>query len=151
MTELYIYYSDYTSGGEVCEGQENDDWPNYEDEFHEFNLLGVSLQKDLSWFKDTQDVDWNLGNGSEVFILVARYSSGCTFGSSYGHFNICGVFSSEEDLIKYQKFLESDEELYKGRHIYRPWVGHFENLEGFETHRCIVGDNDNKLKKKWTR
>lgn len=133
---LYIEYTEYTTGGEVCEGDEDSDWPNYDPKYTDFDISCVRLKKD-SWFHEKVETDFDRNIGDKVYILVGRYTTGCTFGSSHGCFSFEGVYKTLEDLERKKKELNKQYQQYLAKSLeyedYKPWMGHFESLEEFQT------------------
>jgi hypothetical protein len=140
---IYIYYKEYTTGGGAREGEEDEEWPNLEDEYTEFSIDNISLIRfsDI-WRKEEILLDWEPKNGQTVYVLVVRYSSGNTFGNSFGNFHFVGVFKTEQEVLDHQKLINSSN--YEG---YKPWVGYFERLEHYEIYEGIVGEKDNYIKR----
>lgn len=63
---------------------------------------------------------------------MVRYKDGDTFGNSYGHGHIEGVYLSED---KAQEIVESIREgTYNKKLGYVPWDGYFNRLESVNYH-----------------
>lgn len=145
MRTIYASYVEHKSGGQVCDGDENEKWPNYEPVETDFELKQVSLHKSQNWYYESIDTDFDVTSGDTVYILVARYSSGDTFGRTNGLFSFIGAYQTKEELNKVVSDLYEENKIYSDRSNknrkklpYRPWHGYFEYLEGFETYRAVV-------------
>lgn len=147
MPKLYMYYEENQSGGGIQAGEEEESWPCYNPVYYTFTMHGISLNNNLSYYKEEIDVDWDVKDGEKVFVLIARYSSGGTFGSTHGHFSVQGIFQTEQEMLAKQAILEKDTNDYldkgnKRKIPYYPWIGYFEHLEDFEQYETEVGRND---------
>lgn len=147
MSTLYMYYEESRSGGGIQAGEEEQSWPCYNPVYYSFNMRGISLNGNLSYYKESIDVDWDVKDGEKVFVLIARYGSGGTFGRTHGHFSLQGIFRTEQEMLEKQAILQKDTDDYKDRKNnrqvpYHPWIGYFECLEHFEQYETEVGRND---------
>ena len=88
---LYLVYDEYTEGGEICEGDEDSEWPNYEPIYHSFEPRALLHDDSNQSWVETINVDFDAKVGSRVYLVIVRYSSGSTFGTSHGHWNIPAV------------------------------------------------------------
>ena len=140
---IYVYYDTSSHGGGICEGDEDSDWPMYETEYTEFRVTDIRLDSgNISCYnRETCEVEWEPKIGDKVFVLVVRYSDGCTFGQSCGYFHIYGVFRTEEELLSYKIALENYTEETKWSDYHRPWVGYFSSLEGWEIYEATLGES----------
>lgn len=134
---LYLVYEELTYGGDVCEGEENDRFPNHNPTHTEWKPIQVCRQHPGGFSVEQLDID---PSAEAVFILVVRYSSGDTFGTGTGYWSIIGTFLTEEEVIAKEKEVTSDS--YSG---YKVWEGYFERLEGFEVHHFKVTDSVNEI------
>lgn len=131
--ELYLSYDENESGGQICRGQENDPWPTYEDLERFFEPKCLYRQHPGDICVETISVTPEMFKAKELYLLVVRYGSGDTFGSSSGNWRILGLFQTSDQAEKYKKKVLSND--YDG---YKPWEGYFECLEGFEIHKLSV-------------
>lgn len=158
-----VYVSwEYTSesGGGICPGQEDDEWPSREDTHREHTVHGV-FRDDQSrqWcrYHEREDVPFDPAGVSEVWVVGVTYGSGDTFGSSYGNFTVVGVYDSEDEAESIARDIRADDdnsnrygepkkkakERFTG---YKPWTGYFERLEGIEVQKFTL-DEDNGVRR----
>ena len=124
--QLFLYYSESRSGGEICEGQEKDDWPSYETAYIELAIIGLFRDRQtIKGYCEVIDVDDELIKAEKLYLALIRYGDGDTFGNSEGHTAFLGVAVTREDA---QKLI--DEALNDKSDTYRPWTGYFNTLEG---------------------
>jgi hypothetical protein len=100
------------------------------------------------WYgNDTFDVEPN--ERGLVYAVIARYSTGDTFGRDDGRVQVMDVFDNNEEAAALTEALECSEhdkseavvnfELkHGGREYYLPWVGYFEHLENVDVHPLRV-------------
>lgn len=132
--KVYLLYEESTHGGEVCEGDENSNWPSYEDEYNEFYPKGLRL-KPPEW-SETIEVDFDPSGLDHLYVVVVRYSSGSTFGSTYGHWYIEGAYKAYDKAKKIEMAISKGTGKYD--RAYMPWEGYFESLEGVTVERLDV-------------
>lgn len=128
--ELYITYTSYASGGEICEGQEDDEWPCYEDAEIEFSITSCYMSdENIDWY-ETINIDFNPKPNQNVFIVTVRYSTGDTFSRTNGQWEIITATQTEQEARQLQEQIENDE--YESEYGYLPWEGYFEYLQRIE-------------------
>lgn len=127
--ELVLHYKENVSGGEICEGQENSDWPDHEDSYVEFELLFISNinSNNYSGQYDIIYCDFNHSDIDKVYLVVVRYTDGDTFGTTRGNWYIESACKTEEEALKIGESIEDGS--YKG---YKPWEGFFSGFESVE-------------------
>lgn len=153
----------HISGGEVCEGQEDDDddYPSLEDEYKDHEIHGVysvdaTNSRGWSRYNERCEVSFQPVRGAEVFLVIVTYSSGNTFGHSSGNVTVVGCYEeqAQADAIEsdiwaddigadrdYKRNLKrSEKERFTG---YKAWTGYFEGLEGVVVHRLTLDDPEN--------
>lgn len=142
---LWVLWSETASGGERCEGQENDSWPNHEPEYIDAYFKGVYIgavppSGKNSWSEKSEAVTvpktaFEAEPRTQVYAVIARYSDGSTFGSSHGHVYVGGVYGSYERAQEKVKELEAIVDVDYSI----PWHGYFSSLEsiGVETFQII--------------
>ena len=130
-TSLFVNYSEsHESGGEICAGQENDSWPSYETEYQSYSVDSITLKNVTPYHEEiVHDLPEPQPNG--LWVVVARYSDGGTFGSTSGYGSVEGVFNTRAEADARVKEIESGGGSRKG---YTPWNGYFSDLEGVEVH-----------------
>lgn len=131
--KLYLHYSEYRSGGEICEGQENDAWPDYEDKFIQWELIHCRLNRHKREHRyEEVDVPFEVKKGDTVYVVYVRYKTGGTFGSTLGAWEIVKVFNNLDEAESLERsIIDGSYEKQKG--IYVPWRGYFERFE-----RCDI-------------
>lgn len=164
--EFYITYSSDSSGGEIKSGQEYESYPDREDGQISFNILTVAADKGGNRWLETcyTNKDVTPYINKEVYIVVARYYDGDTFGRTYGHWkvvDICftreealqlsslvqktkepsrwGYKSDEEKLKVHSEYEKAKKELLEQTDIgYLNWDGYFSDLTGVEIYARIL-------------
>lgn len=126
--KVYLLYEDGDSGGGVRAGDENEAWPNYENVHHHFKPTGLK-RKAPSW-SETIEIDFDPKGLEHLYVVVVRYSSGCTFGNSYGHWEIIGAYKTYNKAEKMEMSIPDNG--YSGS---KPWKGYFEAFEGVSVER----------------
>lgn len=128
MKVFVNYKEEYVSGGEICEGQENDPWPSHEDTIYDFETVDVTLVN-TNPYHETLEIELPSPLPQGLWTVVARYSDGDTFGSSVGHGSIEGVFLTEDEaLARAQEIQNGGKSIYG----YTRWDGYFAGLEGVD-------------------
>ena len=137
---LYLIYTEHRSGGEVCAGQEDDDWPSHEDENIDWHLIECrSTRTENHWYQEEVEIDFQADVGSIVYVVYVRYGTGGTFGHTNGAWVILGIYKTEQEAINVKKSVDDD--TYDGR-VYKCWTGYFECLESCEVESMKVeGDS----------
>lgn len=134
---LYFVYQEESSGGEICEGQEDDDWPSYETTYSTINDLRLH-SKTMNHYGnnsrfwsgyDQVPYDGNPLEDKLAYIVYVVYSSGGTFGSSSGNIKAIKAFKNKEDALKIMQDIKNGGDGGLG---YKPWEGFFESLERIE-------------------
>lgn len=139
MSQIYLHYSSKT---DKQIKQYSDDRYDYSwDSSTDFEPLG--LYTDNGPWQETVDLE-DVDNPKDFIdkfftLIVARYSTGDTFGHGTGHWTIVDCFpedaARERETLKYLNMDKKNKALPKKyKDMYRPWDGYFERLEGFEVH-----------------
>ena len=130
---LYIKYKETTYGGEVCKGQENDPWPNYETAYHEYHYEYATKNKptdnQLYGNYTTLEVAPEVLLEDKVYLAIVVYGDGNTFGSSSGHHEIIGGFSTRKEAEELLSHVTKHGYDNRDGGFY-PWNGYFNSLEG---------------------
>jgi len=126
--KLYLSYEEHSCGGDICKGQENDDWPDREPTLTTWRLTGCSLNRSRTqWYQEEVDIDEELEIGDFVYVVYVRYYTGDTFGTHSGCWEILKVLTDPKEAKKLQESVEND--TYEGERGYITWKGYFEGLE----------------------
>jgi hypothetical protein len=149
MIQIIVDTSEY----ETSEPDPEDSWDRANTATELKNVSAIVITKRVEvgyrgWYgNDTFDVDAN--SGDLVYAVIARYSTGDTFGNDDGRVAVMDVFSNVEEAATLTEALECSErakdsavvdfELKHGeREYYLPWVGYFEQLENVDVHAVRV-------------
>jgi hypothetical protein len=137
--KLYLTYDERRYGGEICAGQEDDDWPSHEDENIEWNLRECRVTRDeKNWYQEQVEIDFSTNIGSTVWVVYVRYGTGGTFGLINGAWTILGVYEHQDQAEKVKKSVYDD--TYNEK--YKSWQGYFEKFESCEVESMVVqGDS----------
>lgn len=138
---MFLLYKEIRSGGEVCKGQENDAWPNFEDEYVEFLNYGIALSRPAREWGDWEEVSVTsklpLMAGDTVYTVVARYFDGSTFGRTCGLWEYLGGFTDRQEAENLVKKIKEREKQKADKYAY-PWDGYFAGLEDVELETFVV-------------
>ena len=146
MTTLHLTYTEYSTGGGVCAGQENDSWPDYEDEHVTFTPGQLFLDRANSGvWSESFEVPFEVERGDVLHVLVVRYGTGDTFSHTDGRWAIMGASKDPKVVADLAKRCDNDS--YNGQEEgvvsyyydgYAPWRGYFESFQGTEIHTFVV-------------
>ena len=139
MNRLYLGYSESTTGGGICEGDEEEDWPDYNDSYVDFEPEGLYTKK--SHAQCTLEVDFDPNNhiNDFVYVVIVRYSDGDTFSQTNGNWHIEGVYLTKEEAKSVMSTINREKK--KGPE-YRPWHGYFASLESVEIWSTKILDEE---------
>jgi hypothetical protein len=126
---IWIEYTTHEEGGDTIDP--DDRWSNRTD--HNIELQVKKLYKSEPkhlFFKDSIEVeDLSILEKQYVYLVVVRYQTGDTFGTSHGNFKFYSVRGTEDEVIKDRADIEKP----RGPNDpYRAWDGYFERLENVE-------------------
>lgn len=132
---LWVLWSEVTSGGERCEGQESDPWADHEPSYIDAHFKGAYIGKvpptyGQHWSEKSESftipkTEFEAEPRTQVYAAIAHYSDGDTFGSSHGHVYVGGVYGSYDRAVEKTKEFEA---ISKGDYSV-PWTGYFSSLE----------------------
>jgi len=128
---LYLDFSEYTTGGEVIDPEE--EWSDYTDIDRTFTPH--KLVRDVGYVADWPHlIHCDLSEFKDVDIghlVVVRYSTGCTFGRENGCWEIYGLYASGKEAIKAVKRIREKE--------YKRWnKSYFDHYEDVELHALHI-------------
>ena len=106
MTKLYLTYEEYREGGEISPGQEDSEWPDYEDINNDWSPKQLLLNKGDNWKVEELELD-NVKIGDVVYVIVLRYSTGNTFGRENGCWSIVKAVKTSVEADKIYKKIEN--------------------------------------------
>lgn len=132
MTTLFVNYKkDYVSGGAICEGQENDPYPQFEDTYYSFSVESITLKNVTPYH---EEIEYAGPIESALWVVVVRYSDGGTFGLSCGYGSIEGVYATQEEAEVRRKELREGGKSITGFNV---WDGFFARLQDVEIHLVV--------------
>lgn len=131
---LYLVYSENRSGGEVCQGYEDSDWPCHEDiivDVH-FSALYRNPPQNIMFY-DSYEVPADIYKADSLHMAVIRYSDGDSFGHSSGLWHVVGFYHTlEQAALGIEKAKNSTG--------YKPWDGYFSFYEDCQVNILMVFD-----------
>ncbi len=129
---LHLIYEESRSGGEVCQGQEQDSYPDREDEYIDWRTNGVSLT--TKQYDGKLHTEFTPTKGQVVYVPYVRYSDGDTFGTTRGHWAVWQAFLSKEEAeenlkrVLRMRWDEPDHRKWPQHWPYPSWTGYFGSL-----------------------
>ena len=144
--KVFITYDESSSGGEDLNPEE--EWSSRADRIYDFRLVRASLERTTkSWYSEEFEIDSEI-RPQDVFVVLVRYSSGDTFGSSYGHGHIEGVYFDKDKAMEVAETIENGTYNKKGfnKRGYTVWEGYFESLESAQCYVMRLHDTDKSSK-----
>ncbi len=140
--KLFLYYKETSSGGGIVAGQENNSFPDHNDEYleQEYIALYKGTQEEEIYPCELINTNLKISIGDIVYLVIARYKTGDTFGNSFGHAAVMDVCIDVESAKEVAKTIEESAKAKKGWRAwqYPPWGGYFDRLEDVEIHRFAV-------------
>lgn len=159
MNELkpnaWLTYSYYEEGGQVRAGDENEDWPNYEDTIRYNSDFVIHRTEPCGRFISGKEREYMVLpdltplSNNRAFLVYALYSDGGTFGSTRGYVSVLGVFGTAVEACAYAERSRRGDSVpvsdwYAGADpkdlSMRPWSGYFARLESVEVEEVLVVD-----------
>lgn len=137
---VYLTYSESRRGGEICKGEENDEWPSHEDEHVEWYLTGAVLKRP-SWCYETIGGDYRVGD--KLHVVVVRYFDGGTFGRTCGLWHIAGVYMDESEAVARKEKIYGNLKQsisYDPKDEWEPWKSYFAGFEGCDVFDLMVAE-----------
>jgi hypothetical protein len=132
-TQIFINYDErYESGGEVCKGDEDSPYPNYEDTFMNFSVHDITLtntspyHEEFTWAGDVPEF---------MYVVYVRYYDGDTFGTTCGKGQIVGAYRTSEEADDIAKDINAGKSIEE---VYCVWFGYFSDLESVEVVKVPV-------------
>lgn len=130
-------------------------YPDREDEYTQIEGVTVTRDDD-SYIK----VPFEPVDDTTVYVVIVRYQSGDTFGTSYGNYEVMDVFDDADEAKELAEAVDRDayssdirgkvetkfEFTHDGKEYYKAWVGYFERYEGVEVHSVRVGEPTGRIK-----
>lgn len=85
--------------------------------------------------------------GDKVYVVIAKYSTGDTFGHDGGQIDVMNVFKERYEADSLIAYLQSKKGntyscKFGGKDYYIPWNGYFETLEDLFIEECVVQKAD---------
>ena len=129
---LYIEYNTSSEGGHALSDER---WSDRSDEHTTVDFIRLHRNPPANrFFYDSIELSHpEMAKMDKLYLAVVRYTTGDTFGTSYGHWHIVDVAPTYE--IASAMLEEALKPSVKG---YKPWEGYFERFEGTEIHTLEV-------------
>jgi len=145
MHVYYTYTEHHVSGGEPLS---NEEWSDRADAHYEWSLKDVYVtcpnhtpyhsSAPVGSFVKGKWVEGTLAAKDEAFAVIVRYSSGDTFGSSYGHGTVACICTDGKSAAAAVSAIQNGQ-VPQGD-TYAAWNGYFERLEGVHCeHKLAFG------------
>ena len=111
---------------EQVDTDEAEDDSDSRDTYIDVTFLNVyrAMGPDAPFFYSSAIVDRKTHESEEVCLVVVRYTTGDTFGTTHGAWAIEGIYSTPTEADKVVQKIQ--QKTYSG---YKPWEGYFERLE----------------------
>lgn len=148
--KVYLKYKSFsTGGGYLSDGPYAERDPDYAS----YEFISLS-DKDCGIYGEPIDVDFELIPNMKLYLLVVRYTTGDSFGTSYGNACFEGVYQTldevnvvadliNKDTSKYRKYIENKK---RTEYVRIPWDGYFERLEDIEIHEFTLNADVGNIK-----
>lgn len=118
---------------------------------------GVTVNRDASSY---DKVEFEPVDGMTVYVVIVRYQSGDTFGTSYGNYEVMGVFDAIDAARELAEAVDREanetdvrgrvdrkfEFDHDGKTYYKAWAGYFERFEGVEVHSVRIGETTGPIR-----
>lgn len=137
---LFLHYSSYSEGGNVCEGEENEEWPSYEDEHVYTNFEDLSRKSHGRMCSKSIEVDEELSKAEVLHLVIVKYRDGGTFKSTSGYWEVMLTTDNLKEAQEMAASINDGTFNKKYPKSYAPWEGYFGGLEGVEVHTFNVLD-----------
>lgn len=133
LPRVYIEYTSDSSGGDSIDP--SDRWSDRTDQHVTLEVKNLfKTEPQHLFFKDSIEVDPKILEQTHAFLVVVRYQTGDTFGTSHGNFHFHGIYATQEEAEEAAK--ECRKPATAG--TYRIWDGYFERLEDVEIHGMLL-------------
>jgi len=165
--ELVLTYTEYHTGGEATNPE--DEWTDHEPEYIEWNPGKVYIdeperkarEKTAEWRVECLECEEPVKPGDKIWVVVVRYQTGSTFGTSHGNWHIEAVFKNMDKALDVADQIRKDdaaqrewnyshpsykrkakdrppEDKYVSPRGYKCWQGYFEALEDVQVESFTV-------------
>jgi hypothetical protein len=165
--ELILTYTESRYGGAPIDP--DDRWTDHEDEQIEWHPGQVFVdepgkrarEKTKEWYVQCLTCDEPVKPGDKIWVVVVRYTTGCTFGRTLGAWHIEATFKNENKALHVADLIKKDDERqrkwcwehpsykrkasdrppedkYVSPHGYKCWQGYFESLEDVQVESFTV-------------
>lgn len=106
--KLYIDYNEWNTSGEICEDQEDEQFPEYETSYIHFFIKNLFRNKKCVI---NQSFEFPVNNdvfyADNVYVVVVRHCDGDTFGATEGCWQIVTITENEEKANEIKRFIET--------------------------------------------
>ena len=135
-TRLYIEYNTSSEGGHALSDER---WSDRSDEHTTVDFIRLHRNPPSHrFFYDSIELSHpEMAALDKLYLAVVRYTTGDTFGTSYGRWHIVGIAPKYEiaAAMLEEALKPADKGDYKN---YKPWEGYFERFEDTEIHTLEV-------------
>lgn len=133
---VYIEYTTSSEGGVAINPEER--WSDRTDQHVTLEVKNLfKTEPKHLFFKDSIEVDPKVLEQTHAFLVVVRYQTGDTFGTSHGNFHFQDVCATQEEAEEVAKACHKPRDK-NSKENYRPWDGYFERLEDVEIHGMLL-------------
>lgn len=135
----------------------DDEWDAGDTDGEVSNVVAFVETTSQGYYGASHSRDLPVKAGDTVWVVVADYESGCTFGRSGGHADVMEIFTSSEEADAFltaalhkdttEKRWGGVQEVhgygfeFQGKDYSRAWVGYFESLNSVDIWECQVKAN----------
>lgn len=133
----------------------SEEWNDYSGCTVRYLADGDGVHGDIGWYSSRVDIDFDVSPGDVVFVVVAVYTTGGTFGQTRGNTEVVRVYNDGDKAFRlktaiqennskiHQNKYSDDSEYWKfdfeGDEIYAgTWKGYFESLDGVHVETEVV-------------
>lgn len=138
--KLYLEYKETHTGGDIAEGEEDEDYPSRNDSYVEFTpvVLLKNRKNAKDWHIEEIKVNKEIYESKNCWMAIVRHTEGDTFGNSFGHWQIIDIKTSRKELPDNSK--EAALERCKENNIYPHFDGYFSNFTDLEYYCLLIED-----------
>ena len=132
---LYLEYKEHRTGGEPRD--KRGEWTTYEPQYVEWYPVKCAKDKEnVDWIKEIVDVTFEPKVNDFVYLVVVRYKTGNSFGTTCGEWKIIGFYQTSEEAVDVAKSIENG--TFESTTISIVWDGYFQSLETVDIFGMVV-------------
>jgi hypothetical protein len=122
-----------------------DDWSGYSEYQKEFHPISLHRSQPAEWYYEKLELNFDPKEVNKVWIVVARYTDGGTFGCTHGYWKVKAVCKTDDEAYAIKKQIENGT-FPKPKYAWRgkdhegmhEWEGYFAALDDVEVHRMEI-------------